>query len=197
MKILFLIGSYLLGAFPTGFLLVKLKSRRDIREVGSGSTGATNVLRYGGWKLAIPVMVIDGLKGFLPPLLAITLFNDQKVAVLAVLAAVIGHCYPVYLKFRGGKGVATSIGGYLYLAPRSLLISLGLTLIILLLFRYVSLASLAGMFSFPFWALLTLENNLVFWTGLLIFLVILVRHRQNINRLIAGTERKLGERLHG
>ena len=197
MKILFLIGSYLLGAFPTGFLLVKLTSRRDIREVGSGSTGATNVLRYGGWKLAIPVLLIDGLKGFLPAILATALFDDQKVAALAVLVAVIGHCYPVYLKFRGGKGVATSLGGYLYLAPRSLIISLGLTLILLLLFRYVSLASLAGLLSFPFWTLLTFENNLLFWTGLLIFLVIFIRHRQNINRLIAGTERKLGDRLHG
>lgn len=197
MKILFLIGSYLLGAFPTGFLLVKLTSRRDIREVGSGSTGATNVLRYGGWKLAIPVLLIDGLKGFLPAILATALFDDQKVAALAVLAAVIGHCYPVYLKFRGGKGVATSLGGYLYLAPRSLIISLGLTLILLLLFRYVSLASLAGLLSFPFWTLLTFENNLLFWTGLLIFLVIFIRHRQNINRLIAGTERKLGDRVHG
>lgn len=197
MKILFLIGSYLLGAFPTGFLLVKLTSKRDIREVGSGSTGATNVLRYGGWKLAIPVLLIDGLKGFLPAILATALFDDQKVAALAVLAAVIGHCYPVYLKFRGGKGVATSLGGYLYLAPRSLIISLGLALILLLLFRYVSLASLAGLLSFPFWTLLTFENNLLFWTGLLIFLVIFIRHRQNINRLIAGTERKLGDRVHG
>lgn len=197
MKILFLIGSYLLGAFPTGFLLVKLTSRRDIREVGSGSTGATNVLRYGGWKLAIPVLLIDGLKGFLPAILATALFDDQKMTALAVLAAVIGHCYPVYLKFRGGKGVATSLGGYLYLAPRSLIISLGLTLILLLLFRYVSLASLAGLLSFPFWTLLTFENNLLFWTGLLIFLVIFIRHRQNINRLIAGTERKLGDRVHG
>ncbi|MDD8031182.1 MAG: glycerol-3-phosphate 1-O-acyltransferase PlsY [Acidobacteriota bacterium] len=197
MKILFLIGSYLLGAFPTGFLLVKLTSKRDIREVGSGSTGATNVLRYGGWKLAIPVLLIDGLKGFLPAILATALFDDQKMTALAVLAAVIGHCYPVYLKFRGGKGVATSLGGYLYLAPRSLIISLGLALILLLLFRYVSLASLAGLLSFPFWTLLTFENNLLFWTGLLIFLVIFIRHRQNINRLIAGTERKLGDRVHG
>jgi glycerol-3-phosphate acyltransferase PlsY len=196
MKILFLIGSYLLGAFPTGFLLVRLKSRRDIREVGSGSTGATNVLRYGGWKLAIPVMVVDALKGFLPAFLAIVLFDDRRVAVLAVLAAVVGHCYPVYLKFRGGKGVATSIGGFLYLAPLSLLISLGLTFILLLLFRYVSLASLTGLFSFPFWTLLRHENHLVFWTGLTIFLIILIRHRQNINRLISGTERKLGERIH-
>lgn len=196
MKILLVVASYFLGAFPTGFLLVRMSSRKDIREVGSGSTGATNVLRYGGWKLAIPVMVIDLLKGFLPVFLSVSIFADRRLAVWSLLAAVIGHCYPVYLKFRGGKGVATTVGGFLYLAPLPLLISLSLTILILLFFRYVSLAALTGLLALPALVLILTGENFLFWTGWLFFLIILFRHRENIKRLLAGTERKFGEKLN-
>ncbi|MCR4395502.1 MAG: glycerol-3-phosphate 1-O-acyltransferase PlsY, partial [Candidatus Saccharicenans sp.] len=138
MKILWVLLSYLIGAFPTGYLLVQRAARKDIREIGSRSTGATNVLRYGGWKLAIPVMVVDILKGFLPVLGALRLFSDRRLAVLSLLAAVIGHCYPIYLKFKGGKGVATTVGGLLFLAPLPLAICLSLTLLVLFLSRFVS-----------------------------------------------------------
>lgn len=197
MKILLVIASYFLGAFPTGFLLVRISSKKDIREIGSGSTGATNVLRYGGWKMAIPVMIIDLLKGFLPAFLAVSFFADRRLAVWALLAAVVGHCYPVYLRFRGGKGVATTAGGFLYLAPLPLLISLGLTLFILLSFRYVSLATLTGLGMLPILILLLADENFLFWTGWLFFLIILLRHKENIRRLLAGTERKFGEKLNG
>ncbi|MDH7576102.1 MAG: glycerol-3-phosphate 1-O-acyltransferase PlsY [Candidatus Saccharicenans sp.] len=197
MKILLVVASYFLGAFPTGFLLVRMSSRKDIREIGSGSTGATNVLRYGGWKMAIPVMIVDLLKGFLPAFLAVSIFADRRLAVWALLAAVIGHCYPVYLGFRGGKGVATTVGGFLYLAPLPLLISLGLTLLMLLCFRYVSLATLSGLLALPLLVLLLTKDNFLFWTGWLFFLLILFRHRENIKRLLAGTERKFGEKLNG
>lgn len=197
MKIILVVASYFLGAFPTGFLLVRMSSRKDIREIGSGSTGATNVLRYGGWKMAIPVMVVDLLKGFLPAFLAVSLLADRRLAVWALLAAVVGHCYPVYLGFRGGKGVATTVGGFLYLAPLPLLISLGLTLLMLLCFRYVSLATLSGLLALPFLVLLLTKDNFLFWTGWLFFLLILFRHRENIKRLLAGTERKFGEKLNG
>ncbi|RFT16065.1 MAG: Acyl-phosphate:glycerol-3-phosphate O-acyltransferase PlsY [Candidatus Saccharicenans subterraneus] len=197
MKILLVVASYFLGAFPTGFLLVRLSSRKDIRKIGSGSTGATNVLRYGGWKMAIPVMVIDLLKGFLPAFLAVSLLADRRLAVWALLAAVIGHCYPIYLGFRGGKGVATTVGGFLYLAPLPLVISLGLTLLMLLFFRYVSLATLTGLLALPLLVLLLTKDYFLFWTGWIFFLVILFRHRENIKRLLAGTERKFGEKLNG
>lgn len=197
MKILLVIASYFLGAFPTGFLLVRRSSRKDIREIGSGSTGATNVLRYGGWKMAIPVMVVDLLKGFLPAFLAVNIFADRRLAVWALLAAVVGHCYPVYLRFRGGKGVATTVGGFLYLAPLPLLVSLGLTLVMLLSFRYVSLATLSGLLALPFLVLLLTRENFLFWTGGLFFLLILFRHKENVKRLLAGTERKFGEKLNG
>lgn len=196
MKIIWVVLSYFFGAFPTGYLLVRQAVRRDIREIGSHSTGATNVLRYGGWKMAIPVMIIDVLKGLVPVLGAVTLFSDRRLAVMSLLAAVTGHCYPVYLRFRGGKGVATTVGGFLYLAPLSLGLSLSLTLLVLFLSRYVSLATLSGLFLFPFLVLVTTGDKLMFWSGWLFFLIILFRHRDNLKRLAAGTERKFGERIH-
>jgi len=197
MKILLIVASYLFGAFPTGFLLVNITSKKDIREIGSGSTGATNVLRYGGWKLAIPVMVVDLLKGFLPAYLAVSIFADRRLAAWSLLAAVIGHCYPVYLRFRGGKGVATTAGGFLYLAPLPLLISLGVTVLMLLLFRYVSLATLTGLLFLPILVNLLTGENFLFQAGWLFFLLILFRHKDNIKRLLTGTERKFGEKLNG
>ncbi|MBC7361298.1 MAG: glycerol-3-phosphate 1-O-acyltransferase PlsY [Candidatus Aminicenantes bacterium] len=197
MKIIFLVASYLLGAIPTGYLLVKLTTRRDIREVGSGSTGATNVLRYKGWRLAIPVMLVDILKGFLPALLASVYLQDRTLALLGVLAAVIGHCYPVYLKFRGGKGVATSVGGFLYLASLPLLLSLVVMVVLLLIFRYVSLATITGLFLFPLFVLILYKDYNLFLIGLLTFLIVVIRHKENIRRLLAGTERKFGERVDG
>ncbi|MCX8160448.1 MAG: glycerol-3-phosphate 1-O-acyltransferase PlsY [Candidatus Saccharicenans sp.] len=197
MKILLLVASYFLGAFPTGFLLVKKSSRKDIREVGSGSTGATNVLRYGGWRLAIPVMVVDLLKGFLPAFLAVSIFADRRLAVWGLLASVVGHCYPVYLRFRGGKGVATTVGGFLYLAPLPLLISLAITLVMLVSFRYVSLATLSGLLTLPILVLILTGEDFLFWVGWLFFILVLFRHRENLKRLLSGTERKFGERLNG
>lgn len=196
MKILLILFSYLFGAFPTGYFLVKLSVRRDIREVGSRSTGATNVFRVGGWKLALPVMVVDILKGYLPAFLAVHLYSSRLLALICLLAAVIGHCYPVYLKFRGGKGVATTSGGYLYLAPGPFGLSLALMLIMLFLFRYVSLATLSGMLVFPVLVLILKGDRTLFAFGLIFFLIILFRHRENVKRLASGTERKFGERLN-
>ncbi len=196
MKILLILFSYFLGAFPTGYFLVKLFVRRDIRELGSRSTGATNVFRVGGWKLALPVMVVDILKGYLPAFLAVNLYSSRLLALICLLAAVIGHCYPVYLKFIGGKGVATTCGAYLYLAPGPFGLSLALMLIMLFLFRYVSLATLSGMLVFPVLVLILEGDRMLFAFGLIFFLIILFRHRENVKRLASGTERKFGERLN-
>jgi glycerol-3-phosphate acyltransferase PlsY len=197
MKVLFLIASYLFGAIPTGYLLVKLSARKDIRKVGSGSTGATNVLRYRGWALAIPVLLFDLLKGFLPAFLASVYYQDRALALAGAVLAVIGHCFPVYLKFRGGKGVATSVGGFLYLSPLPLGLSLLIMIILVLIFRYVSLATITGMLFFPIFVIVFSRDYYLFITGLLIFLIIIVRHRENIQRLLSGTERKFGEKTDG
>jgi len=197
MKVLFLIVSYLFGAIPTGYLLVKLIFRKDIREIGSGSTGATNVLRYRGWALAIPVLLFDLLKGFLPAYLGSVYFQDRILALAGVVLAVIGHCFPVYLKFRGGKGVAASVGGFLYLAPLPLGLSLLIMIILVAIFRYVSLATVTGLFLFPLFVIILARDYYLFFDGLLIFMIVLVRHKENIQRLIGGTERKLGEKIDG
>jgi len=191
----FQLAAYLLGSLSPGYFLVKYKARRDIREVGSGSTGATNVLRYQGWKLAIPVMLFDLFKGFLPVYLAKLWWRDERFALLGLIAAVLGHCFPFYLKFKGGKGVATATGGFLYLAPGAMLTSLGLILIMVFLFRYVSLATLTGLFMFPVLAFLFTQDKIIFFGGLVVFLIVAWRHRDNVKRLLNGQERKFGEKI--
>ncbi len=112
MKYLFIVAAYLFGSIPTGYLLVRWTGRKDVRDFGSRSTGATNVLRVGGWKSALPVAVFDVLKGFLPVFLALRLFDEPRLAAVCGLAAVVGHCYPFAIGFRGGKGVATALGAF-------------------------------------------------------------------------------------
>ena len=124
MKILFAILSYLFGAFPTGYILYYLSEKKDIRGYGSQSIGATNILRLKGWFFTIPVIFVDILKGFLPVFLGLKLFPDNRFALLCGFLAVLGHCFPVYIRFKGGKGVATSVGMYVALAFKPLLIGI-------------------------------------------------------------------------
>jgi glycerol-3-phosphate acyltransferase PlsY len=191
-KILFLLASYLVGAIPTGYLLVKLKQHRDVRQSGSGSTGATNVLRTSGILYALPVIIVDVLKGFLPALLAGRWFGDLRLALAAAAAAVLGHCFPIYIGFRGGKGVATAMGAFLYFNFYGALLSLAVFVVVIALTRYVSLGSLLAAFSFPVWSLVFLPGALVFYGSAAIVLLIVFRHAGNIERLITGQERKLG-----
>jgi glycerol-3-phosphate acyltransferase PlsY len=192
MKILYALLSYLLGALPTGYIIVYISRKRDIRNFGSLSTGATNVLRVEGWKLALPVLVIDLLKGALPVFLALRLFEDQILAVICALMAVIGHCYPVYLKFKGGKGVATGVGVFSVLAIKPLLICLCVFFAVVLLTRYVSLASLLSTMTFPLLVYLLQGDMQIVGLGAAIFVLIAFQHRENMGRLIRGKERKIG-----
>ncbi len=194
MKALFAVLSYLLGAVPTGYLVFKLTERKDIRKFGSRNTGATNVMRLKGWKLAVPVVAADVLKGFLPAFLAFRLFGDPRLALIASFLAVVGHCYPVYIRFRGGKGVATTVGAAAALAFGPLLISLAVFLVVISLTRYVSLGSVLAVISFPvFVRVFGGGMETVSWGGAIMALVVL-KHRDNIGRLLAGRERKLGEK---
>ena len=193
-KILCAVASYLLGSIPTGYMLVRLTGRKDVREFGSRSTGATNVLRVGGWKTALPVAVVDVLKGFLPVLLALRLTADPAFAAACGLLAVVGHCFPVWIGFRGGKGVATSLGAYAAIAPAACLASLGLFLVVVGLTRYVSLGSILASLAFPAIALARGGPVAVAAVGLAVAALIVFQHRANIGRLLAGRERKLGER---
>jgi len=193
-KILFALASYLLGSIPTGYLLVRLTGKKDVREFGSRSTGATNVLRVGGWKTALPVAVVDVLKGFLPVLLALKTTADPAFAAFCGLLAVVGHCFPVWIGFRGGKGVATSLGAYAAIAPAACLACVGLFLLVAGLTRYVSLGSILGSLAFPAIVRARGGPGAVAAVGLAIAALVVFQHRGNIGRLIAGEERKLGER---
>jgi len=194
MRIIVALASYLAGSIPTGYLLVRLSGRKDVREFGSGSTGATNVLRLKGWKVALPVAVFDVLKGFLPVFLAAKWFADPVFAALCGLLAVVGHCFPFAIGFRGGKGVATSLGAFAAIAWAPCLGSLGLFLIIIGLTRYVSLGSIVGSLAFPVIHFAGGGSPAVAAVALAIAALIVVRHKSNIRRLLAGTERKFREK---
>jgi glycerol-3-phosphate acyltransferase PlsY len=194
MKTLFAILSYFLGAFPTGYILYYLSEKKDIRKFGSQSIGATNMLRLKGWAFAIPVIFVDILKGFLPVFLALKLFSDTRFALLCGFIAVLGHCFPITLKLKGGKGVATSVGVFLALALKPLLIGMGVFVVIIALTRYVSLGSMMAMMSLPVTLYFLQDNQEAAILGVAILFLILIKHAGNIRRLAQGNERKLGEK---
>lgn len=194
MKIVIAAVSYLLGSIPTGYLLVRLSGKRDVRKFGSGSIGATNVLRVKGWKTALPVALFDVLKGFLPVYLASRWFDDPVFAALCGLLAVVGHCFPFAIGFRGGKGVATSLGAYAAIAWAPLLGGLGLFLIVVGLTRFVSLASILASLAIPVIVFLAGGPPAAAGIALVISILIVFQHRGNIARLVRGTEPKLGEK---
>ncbi|MGA2168543.1 MAG: glycerol-3-phosphate 1-O-acyltransferase PlsY [Terracidiphilus sp.] len=190
--------AYLLGSIPVGFLLVRLFRHQDIRAVGSGNIGATNVLRSGGKGLAAATFLLDMLKGSaavaLGALLAAHLAPTAPVRnmeALAALFAVLGHMFPVWLGFRGGKGVATGFGVFLVAAPTSALAAISVFALVLLLTRYVSLASILGAASFPLFAWVLVRGDrppFFIAVQFAVSLLIIAKHHQNIRRLLAGTE---------
>jgi acyl phosphate:glycerol-3-phosphate acyltransferase len=194
MKVLFAVLAYFFGALPTGYLAFRLGGRGDIREHGSRATGATNVMRLRGWKLALPVALADILKGFLPAFLAVRLFHDPGLALVASFLAIFGHCFPVYIRFRGGKGVATTVGAAAVIGPVPLLISAGLFAVVVGLTRYVSLGSMLAITAFPFLALVLGAGAKAAVWGAAVAALVIFRHRGNIDRLLSGRERKLGEK---
>jgi len=180
LKALWILAAYLLGAVPTGYLVVKLVARRDIRTLGSRTTGATNVLRA---------------KGFVPAFLSLRIFEDPALAAAAALAAVLGHCFPVYIGFRGGKGVATAGGAVLALCWPCALVCLALFLLVVAATRYVSLGSMVAAAGFPVSAAALARPFLLVAFGVAVLAVVLFKHRENIARLRNGTEHRFGERL--
>jgi acyl phosphate:glycerol-3-phosphate acyltransferase len=197
--------SYLLGSIPFGYILVRVFQGIDVRSIGSGNIGATNVARTGGKGLAIATLVLDALKGWLPVFLVLTLpgistsgpAQLHTLATFAALIAVIGHMFPVWLGFKGGKGVATGLGVFLALAPKAVLIAVVLFLAIVAFTRYVSLGSILAAATFPV-ALWWLERDVFPAPALAmcaaVALLVIIRHHQNIGRLMAGTESRFGAR---
>jgi glycerol-3-phosphate acyltransferase PlsY len=197
-------AAYLLGSIPTGYLLVRIFRHQDIRSVGSGNIGATNVLRSGGKGLGAATFLLDMLKGcsavWLGALLGALLMPSapaRAAQAIAALFAVLGHMFPVWLRFRGGKGVATGFGVFLVAAPVAALAAISVFFLVLLISRLVSLASVLGAASFPAfaWLLVSGPRPAVFIAAqFAVALLIVVKHQQNIRRLFAGTESRLGAR---
>ncbi len=190
-----IILSYLIGAVPFGLFFSKMFSNIDVRSVGSGNIGATNVLRAAGKKAAILTLLADSLKGALPVLAVKFIFQDDAIAGLSGAAAILGHNYPVYLAFKGGKGVATSFGVVLAVAPWIGLACMIAWLIVALIWRYSSLSALIAFALFPVFTFIIYPGSKpIGLLSLFVFGMIYYRHRENIKRLIAGNEPKIGQK---
>src|SRR6266850_4018082 len=186
--LLLVAAGYLLGSMPWGYWLPWLVEHDDIRRHGSGNIGGTNVWRVYGWRLGLPVVLLDTAKGFVPALVA-TLMVSHLAGVLAGAAAMLGHWRPLFLRWRrGGKVVATTGGAFLGIAPVVGAVGAGVWIAVFLLFRYASLASIAGAISLPVAAVLLDEPWPVIVFAAVAAAAVLVLHRQNIARLRAGTE---------
>jgi acyl phosphate:glycerol-3-phosphate acyltransferase len=185
------IGGYLLGSIPFGLVLTKLAGLGDIRSIGSGNIGATNVLRTGNKPLALAVLLLDSGKGAVAVLLAMELLGAPAMPV-AALGAILGHLFPVWLRFKGGKGVATTLGTLLALAWPVGLIACAIWLGIALIFRISSAAALAAVAAAPVAALLLRGSSLAIFV-LIVAALVWVKHAENIRRLLAGTEPRLGQ----
>jgi glycerol-3-phosphate acyltransferase PlsY len=195
MKILWIGLAYILGSLPSGYLIFRLREKKDIRSYGSQSTGATNVLRLKGWRWALLVAIADVLKAALPVWLALRSFPaDRRVAFGVAFMVVLGHCFPVFIKFRGGKGVSTAMGAFAVLATGPFLISLAIFAGVVAVTRYVSLGSLLASLSFPLIVFFWRGDTGLALLGLTLFALIALRHSGNIKRLAKGEERKLGQK---
>lgn len=195
--------AYLLGSIPTGYLLVRIFRRQDIRTLGSGNIGATNVLRSGAKLLGVVTFLLDAAKGALAVWLCARMATigfpiaPLHAQALAAFCAVLGHMFPIWLDLRGGKGVATAFGVFVMLAPKAALLALLVFVLFFVIFRFVSLASILGCLSFPIAAWYTTRASHVLVVSaveILLPLFVILKHRQNIRRLFAGTEYRFGSR---
>jgi acyl phosphate:glycerol-3-phosphate acyltransferase len=192
-------GSYLSGSIPFGYILVRLFHGEDIRRTGSGNIGATNVSRKSPGLGAL-TLVLDALKGLVPVMLAgraAAGAEGLQLAAVAALMTIVGHLYPVWLRFRGGKGVATGLGAWLGFAPKSVLVMVVVFVVMVAVFRYISLGSITAAAVFPLAARLLGDDHglpLVLACMATASLLIIVKHGPNIRRLVAGTESKFRQR---
>src|SRR3990170_3767213 len=193
--IIFIITAYLIGSIPTGIVVAKILGAPDPRAVGSGNIGATNVGRAAGKAAGIITLVGDVLKGFLIILLAFYIFgNSPKEISIAGIAVFLGHLFPVFLKFKGGKGVATTLGVFLAIGPFQAILALILFIIIVAIFKYVSVASMIASVSIPLLLNLSPATSPYIPLAVIISVLIILKHSDNIKRLIQGTENKIGRK---
>jgi glycerol-3-phosphate acyltransferase PlsY len=223
--------AYFLGSIPFGYILVRLFKKQDVRTIGSGNIGATNVVRSGAKGLGIATLILDAAKGYAAVMIADALFaqhgfaissagfanaihHNQNITAVAAIFAILGHMFPIWLRYKGGKGVATGVGVFLALAPKAVAIVLVIFIGLVWLSRYVSLGSIIATAAFPViaWSLDRIRPQILdpgfgnrpatylYMSPVLVVamfvaaLLIIARHHQNIRRLLAGTESRLGEK---
>ena len=187
--------SYLIGCFPSAYFLGKMYKNIDIRNHGSGNSGSTNALRVMGTKFGILTLVIDVLKGVVAVLIGRLVLGDQGGLIAGVLV-VLGHNFPVFLKFKGGKGVATSVGVLFVLTWKAALVVVIIGVIIIIISRYVSLGSILGAMTAPVTTVLVMEtmDKPLFITVVILVSMLIIRHKANILRLCKGEESKFGNK---
>lgn len=206
-QIVFVIIAYLLGSIPFGYLLVKyvFTEGEDVRRVGSGGTGATNVTRRAGRLAGLLTYLFDVAKGAAAVFLMKQVTEDYFWIGAAAIAVVVGHIFPIFLRFRGGKGVAAGMGAYLLLAPYAVLAALALFIVIVYFTRYMSLGSIIGAVSLFVWTLIfygwltsapSPQLKAMVVTAIALGALVVAKHHENIGRLIRGTESKFGERVN-
>lgn len=185
-----IVAAYLIGSLSSAIILCKLAGLPDPRTQGSGNPGATNVLRFGGKKLAATVLIIDVIKGILPVVIAILLDLNETWLAATALAAFLGHLFPVFFQFKGGKGVATALGGFLALSPLLAGAILLSWLAVFLISRISSLSAIIAASLGPVYSLWLIESVNARWIILVIATLLVARHHGNIKRLLAGEEGK-------
>ncbi len=188
-QLIVVVTAYLIGSIPTGLLLGKAYGI-DVRKEGSGNIGATNLYRTVGRKVGIITLIGDCLKGLLPVVIVKFSALPPELTAWVGLAAFCGHVFSVFLKFRGGKGVATALGVFLALAPMAVALALILFAVMMYLWRYVSLGSITAAAVMPLAVFFTGGSRTVTMVTLIISLIVILRHHENIGRLLSGNERK-------
>ncbi len=196
MILIYFIMAYIIGSIPSGYIIIQFLSKKDIRDFGSGSTGATNVSRYSGIAYGLVTVILDALKGVIPLIIGRYILSDsildQYVLCGIAFFSILGHIYPLFIRFRGGKGVAVFIGVMVVLLPLETAFFLLLYVILLFIFRYSSLASIISITSYPGVILLFSNSNHSFLPNLilsvLLAIIIVYNHRENIVRLLDKTE---------
>ena len=194
MRALGLVGVYLIGSIPVGFLVARAAGGFDIRGKGSGNIGATNVLRTLGPVPAVLTLLGDVAKGYVAVRAAEVIGPEPVWGAAGALLAIVGNCWPVFLRFKGGKGVATALGAFLALTPRAIPLAAAVWIVLTAAFRYVSLASILGCVGLAIGVWLFGYTQTYAAAAACAAALIVWRHHENVKRLLSGTERRLGER---
>lgn len=190
MIVVLMIVAYILGSIPNALWIGKVFKGIDVREHGSKNTGSTNAARVLGAKLGILTLILDISKGAIPTLIATMLLDSSISVILVGICAILGHSFSIFMKFKGGKAVATTVGVFIVLVPGAILLAAVIFFLVFGITRYVSLSSMIGAISLPIWIIIFYKNIPLTIFGIIIAILIIVRHKSNIQRLLNGTESK-------